>query len=107
VLDRPADVAAQPVLDSALDDQRRDDDQAPVAKRENVVAPCSADRDDRFVGEAIPEPLCERGRNLVGLDAELRREGVEAALVAVGIRADGTSLSRRLHRPAPGRFGPR
>jgi hypothetical protein len=80
VVDRPADVAAQPVVGAALDDQRRDDDQAPVAERQVVVRPGARRRVDRFLREPLAVALCEPGVDLVGSDAELARVGLAAAL---------------------------
>src|SRR4051795_10059160 len=52
VLDCPPDVAAQPVVDAALRDQRSDDDDAAVAQAELVVGPRAAGGVDRLLPEA-------------------------------------------------------
>ena len=59
VLDRPADMAAQSVVDATLSDQRREDDQAAVAQAETVVRPGTARGVDRLLSEPVSEPLRE------------------------------------------------
>jgi hypothetical protein len=96
VRDRPADVAAQAWLGSAESHERGNHDQAAVAERENVVGPGAARRSNRLLGEPLAEALTQMGGDLLAWDVELRREGVEAALVPL---VHGASVSRR-----PGRF---
>jgi hypothetical protein len=84
VVDRPADVAPQPLLGTALNDESRDDDQAPVAQAEAIVGPRSAGGVDRLLGESLAVALHEGGENVLAEDAELARVGVEPALVAGG-----------------------
>ena len=93
VLDRPANVRAQPVLDAALRDQRSDDDQAAVTQREDVFrGPSGAGGVNRLLGEPLAEALREPHGHLFARDSELRRVGVETALVPVGDRAHRASI---------------
>ena len=94
MVERPADVATQALVDAALRDQGGDDDQAAVAKAEAVVGPGAAGGVDRLQTEPLAEPTREPGRDLVGGDAELARVGLEAAPVAV-------VHARSLRSPAP------
>ena len=83
MVDRPAHVPAQPLLDPTLRDERRHHHKASVAQAEPVVSPRAAGSVDRLRSEllavAIPEPL----RHVLSRNAELARVRVEAALVAV------------------------
>lgn len=83
MLDGPGDVAAQPLLDAALGDQRRHDDQAAVTQAQAVVRPGTATGVDRLLGEPLAEPLREPPRHLLARDAKLAGVGVEAAVVAI------------------------
>ena len=62
VVDRPADVSTQALVDAALRDQGGDDDQAAVAEAEAVVGPGAAGSVDRLQPEPLAEPAREPGR---------------------------------------------
>ena len=53
MLDGPADVTPQPVVDAALRDQRGDDDDAPIAQAQLVVPPGAAGGVDRLFAEPL------------------------------------------------------
>src|SRR5436309_3170832 len=91
VLERPAHVATEAVVDATLRDQRRDDHQAAVAKAEAVVHPGAAGGVDRLLAEAAAEALLEPGSHLVAVDAEL-----------AGIRVQPPFAAPGAHRPTGG-----
>src|SRR5439155_26687327 len=83
VLERPAHVATEAVVDATLRDQRRDDHEAAVAKAEAVVHPGSAGGVDRLLAEAAAEALLQPAGHLVAIDAELARVRVQPALATL------------------------
>ncbi len=74
---------AQPGVHTALRDQRRDDDDAPVAKAQLVVAPGATRRADRLLAEPLAEPLREPRSDLAGLEVELAGVRLQAALLPI------------------------
>ncbi len=73
---------AQACLEPALCDERRDHDEAPVAKAEAVVHPRARRDVDRLGAEALAHPFGEPRRDILARDPELACVRVESSLVA-------------------------
>ncbi len=93
----PARVAAQAVVDPSLCDERGDDDEAAVAKRQGIIDPGSGRGVDRLGAESLTEPLGKPIRNVLARDPELARVGVEAQLVAVVRQCHSLRVYAHLH----------